>query len=92
MIAAAAPTTADPEVTGFTQVQEIRALNFSLALTVLFAGGAVVIALEGTDVARQAVAEEMMLLHPDVDVAVLFRSVPAKSPSVTPPRPPAATV
>ena len=74
MIAAAAPTTADPEVTGFTQVQEIRALNFSLALTLLFAGGAVIIAL------------------PDVDVAVLFRSVPAKSPSVTPPRPPAATV
>lgn len=79
-------------MTGSTQVQEIRALNFSLALTVLFAGGAVVIALfsdsearslEGMDVARQAVAEEMMLLHPDVDVAVLFRSVPAKSPSVT---------
>jgi hypothetical protein len=32
-------------VTGSTQVQEIRALNFSLALTVLFACGAVVIAL-----------------------------------------------
>ena len=32
-----------------------------------------------------------MLLHPDVDVAVLFRSVPVKSPSVTLPRPPAAT-
>jgi hypothetical protein len=43
--------------------------------------------LEGMDVARQAVAEEMMLLHPDVDVAVLFRSVPAKAPS----RPPATT-
>jgi hypothetical protein len=46
---------------------------------------------EGMDVARQAVAEEMMLLHPDVDVAVLLRSVRAKSPSVTPRRPPAAT-
>jgi hypothetical protein len=44
--------------------------------------------LEGMDVAPR----QMMLLHPDVDVAVLFRSVPAKSPSVTPPRPPAATV
>ena len=32
-------------MTGSTQTQEIRALNFSLALTVLFAGGAVVIAL-----------------------------------------------
>jgi hypothetical protein len=45
VIAAVAPTTADPEVTGSTQVQEIRALNFPLALTVLFAGGAVVVAL-----------------------------------------------
>lgn len=43
------------------------------------------------DIARQAVAEEMMLLHPDVDVAVLFRSAPAKSPSDTLPRPPAIT-
>jgi cation diffusion facilitator family transporter len=48
--------------------------------------------LEGMDIARQAVAEEMMLLHPDVDVAVLFRSAPAKSPSDTLPRPPATTV
>jgi hypothetical protein len=48
--------------------------------------------LEGMDIARQAVAEEMMLLHPGVDVAVLFRSAPAKSPSDTLPRPPAATV
>jgi predicted Co/Zn/Cd cation transporter (cation efflux family) len=32
-------------VTGSTQAEEIRALNFSLALTVLFACGAVVIAL-----------------------------------------------
>jgi len=126
-------------VTGSTQVQEIRALNFSLALTlresvadlvdanpyadtvnavensaralaerfqleglawvrVRKAGRRVFVmvpffehpgkSLEGMDVARQAVAEEMMLLHPDVDVAVLFRSVPAKSP----PRPLAATI
>jgi hypothetical protein len=32
-------------VTGSTQAQEIRALHFSLALTVLFACGAVVVAL-----------------------------------------------
>jgi hypothetical protein len=43
------------------------------------------------DIARQAVAEEMMLLHPDVDVAVLFRSALAKSPSDALPRPPAST-
>jgi len=46
--------------------------------------------LEGMDIARQAVAEEMMLLHPDVDVAALFRSAPAKSPSAEPPPRPTA--
>ena len=35
--------------------------------------------LEGMDVARRGVAEEMASLHPDVDVAVLFSSAPAKS-------------
>src|SRR5216117_438143 len=35
--------------------------------------------LEGMDVARRGVAEEMTSLHPDVDVAVLFSSAPAKS-------------
>ncbi len=44
--------------------------------------------LEGMDIARQAVAEAMVSLHPDVDVAVLFRSAPAKS--AEPPRPPEA--
>ncbi len=33
----------------------------------------------GMDIARQAVTEEMTSLHPDVDVAVLFRSAPARS-------------
>jgi predicted Co/Zn/Cd cation transporter (cation efflux family) len=134
VIAAAARTTADPELTGSTQAEEIRALHLSLALTVLFACGAVVVALfsdsetmtveaitagidiavallaifvarklqepaneryhfgyakyEPLDIARQAVAEGMMLLHPDVDVAVLFRSAPAKPQSAEPPPPP----
>jgi len=35
--------------------------------------------LEGMDVARRGVAEEMTSLHPDVDVAVLFSSAPAGS-------------
>jgi hypothetical protein len=98
VIAAVAPTTADPEVTGSTQVQEI--LRESMAdlvderfqlegfewVRVRKAGRRVFVmvsffehpgkSLEGMDVARQA---------------VLFRSVPAKSPSVTLPRPPAAT-
>jgi hypothetical protein len=43
---------------------------------------------EPLDIARQAVAEGMMLLHPDVDVAVLFRSAPAKPQSAEPPRSP----
>ena len=43
--------------------------------------------LEDMDIARQAVTEEMVSLHPDVDVAVLFRSAPAKSQSAEPPRP-----
>jgi cation diffusion facilitator family transporter len=46
--------------------------------------------LEDMDVARQAVTEEMASLHPDVEVAVLFRSAPAKSPSVELPGPPEA--
>jgi cation diffusion facilitator family transporter len=33
--------------------------------------------LEDMDVARQALTEEMVALHPDIDVAVLFRSMPA---------------
>jgi hypothetical protein len=37
--------------------------------------------MEGMDIARQAVIDEMVSLHPDVDVAALFRSAPAKSPS-----------
>ena len=88
-------------MTGSTQVQEIRALTFSLALTVLFAGGVVVTVRLVVPSALRSRGrrpllgfrdhEEMMLLHPDVDVAVLFRSVPVKSPSVTLPRPPAAT-
>ena len=41
--------------------------------------------LEDMDIARQAVAAEMMSLHPDVDVVILFRSAPAKSPSADPP-------
>jgi predicted Co/Zn/Cd cation transporter (cation efflux family) len=45
VIAAAAHTTADSALTGSTQAEEIRALHLSLALTVLFACGAVVIAL-----------------------------------------------
>jgi divalent metal cation (Fe/Co/Zn/Cd) transporter len=41
--------------------------------------------LEDMDIARQAVTEEMVSLHPDVDVAVLFRSAPAKAPSAEQP-------
>jgi cation diffusion facilitator family transporter len=41
--------------------------------------------LEGMDIARQAVIDEMASLHPDVDVAVLFKSAPAKSPAAGPP-------
>jgi cation diffusion facilitator family transporter len=35
--------------------------------------------LEDMDLARQAVTQEMASLHPDVEVAVLFSSAPAKS-------------
>jgi hypothetical protein len=61
-------------VTGsITRAQEIRALHFSLALTVLSACGAVVFS-----------DSETMTLEaiPNVDVAVLSRSAPAKPPSV----------
>jgi divalent metal cation (Fe/Co/Zn/Cd) transporter len=34
--------------------------------------------LEGMDIARQDVTQEMASLHPDVEMAVLFRSAPAK--------------
>jgi len=34
--------------------------------------------LEEMDIARQAVTQEMASLHPDVEVAVLFRSAPAR--------------
>lgn len=46
--------------------------------------------LEGMDIAREAVTEAMVSLHPDIDVAVLFRSAPAKSPSAEPPPSPEA--
>jgi predicted Co/Zn/Cd cation transporter (cation efflux family) len=41
--------------------------------------------LEDMDIARQGVTQEMASLHPDVEVAVLFRSAPARSPSADPP-------
>jgi cation diffusion facilitator family transporter len=46
--------------------------------------------LEDMDIARQAITQEMASLHPDVEVAVLFRSIPAGSPSAELPRPPEA--
>ena len=80
MIAAAAPTTADPEVTGSTQVQEIRALSFSLALTVLFAGGAVVIALFSD-------SETMTLeaINSGIDIVVAFLAIFVAASSTSPP-------
>jgi hypothetical protein len=36
--------------------------------------------LEDMDIARQAVTREMASLHPDVELAVLFRSAPAAEP------------
>jgi cation diffusion facilitator family transporter len=43
--------------------------------------------LEDMDAARQAVADELTSLRPDVDVVVLFRPAPAKSPSSAAPGP-----
>jgi hypothetical protein len=34
--------------------------------------------LEQMDIARQAIIDEMVALHPDTDVAVLFRSAPSR--------------
>jgi divalent metal cation (Fe/Co/Zn/Cd) transporter len=46
--------------------------------------------LENMDIARQAVTQEMASLHPDVEMAVLFSSALAGSPSAERPRPPEA--
>jgi cation diffusion facilitator family transporter len=38
--------------------------------------------LEQMDIARQAVIDEMVALHPDIDVAVLFRAAPSQAGAV----------